>query len=181
MEILRFKAEEFNLENFIDYYNDNIEELLYDFPNYVSRICLIDRDYMDVVTFDEDYEKLHQSSDYIDLLENGEYALHFAIGKTYEGSEKIELIDGSKYSLNHYLDDIYEYDNTIKDIGDLSLNVDNLIGLLFDFEEEDRDIVVHPVDFEHGGEIAQPRIRKADDCGDLENILKNILEKFLTA
>ena len=181
MEILRFKAEEFNLENFIDYYNENIEELLHDFPNSVSRICLIDRDYMDVVTFDEDYENLQEPSHYIDLLEGGEYALHFAVAKTYEGSEKIELIDGSKYSLNHYLDDIYEDDNTIKDIGDLSLNVDNLIGLLFDFEEEDGDIVVHPTDFEHGGEISHPRIRKADDCGDLENILKNILERFLTA
>ena len=28
MEIFRFKKEKFNLENFIHYYNDNIEELV---------------------------------------------------------------------------------------------------------------------------------------------------------
>ena len=179
MEIFRFKLEEFNLESFINYYNDNIEELLLEFPHYISRICLVDRDYMDVVVFDEDYENLHEANDYVDLLMSGEYALHFAIGKTYEGAEKVELIDGNKYGLNHYLEDIYEDDNIIKDIGDLSLNVDNLIGLLFELEEDDDEIVVHPVDFEHGGEISHPRIRKADDCGDLEEKLKSILERFM--
>lgn len=179
MEILRFKTEEFNLEGFIDYYKDNVEELLPEFPHYVSRVCLIDRDYSDVVTFDEDYECVEEASDYIDLLENGEYDLHFAIGKTYEGAEKIEIIDGIKYALNHFLDDIYEDDSIIKDIGDMSLNVDNLIGLLFEFEEDNGDIVVHAVDFEHGGEISHPRIRKVDYCGDVENILKDILERFI--
>ena len=67
----------------------------------------------------------------------------------------------------------------IIDIGDLSLNVDNLIGLLFELEEDDDEIVVHPVDFEHGGESSHPRIRKADDCGDLEEKLKSILERFM--
>lgn len=177
MEILRFKDEEFNLESFIHYYNDNIEELLLEYPHYISRICLVDKDYMDVVIFDEDYENITDGKDYIDLLLEEEYALHFVIGKTYEGAEKIELINGKKYGLNHYAKDIYEDENTIKDIGDLSLNVDNLIGLLFDLE--DNEIVVHPVDFEHGGEISQPRIRKADYCGDIEEILINFLDKFL--
>ncbi len=35
MEILRFKDEEFNIEGFINYYNDNIEELLPEFPHYI--------------------------------------------------------------------------------------------------------------------------------------------------
>ena len=33
MEILRFKKEEFNMESFIHYYNDNIEELLFEYPH----------------------------------------------------------------------------------------------------------------------------------------------------
>ena len=171
MEPIRINPDEFKLENFINYYNDNVEELLSEYPNYVSRICLIDRDYMDVVIFDEDYEELEDASDYKKLLLNGEYALHFAIGKTYEGAEKVEFIDGKKYILNHYLDDIYEDNSTIKDIGELSLNVDNLIGLLFDFEEEDEEIVISVVDFEHGGGLSNPRIREVDDSGDIENIL----------
>lgn len=177
MEILRFKDEEFNLESFIHYYNDNIEELLSEYLHYVSRVCLIDRDYMDVIVFDEDYENLNDAKDYADLLKEGEYALHFVIGKTYEGAEKIELLNGQTYGLNHYMEDIYEDENAIREIGDLSLNVDNLIGLLFDLEDD--EIVVHPVDFEHGGEISQPRIRKVDYCGDMEEILINILDEFL--
>lgn len=178
MEPIRINPDEFKLENFINYYNDNVEELLSEYPNYVSRICLIDRDYMDVIIFDEDYEELEDASDYKKLLLNGEYALHFAIGKTYEGAEKVEFIDGKKYILNHYLDDIYEDNSTIKDIGELSLNVDNLIGLLFDFEEEDEEIVISVVDFEHGGGLSNPRIREVDDSGDIENILKELIEKF---
>lgn len=177
MEILRFKNDEFNMESFIHYYNDNIEELLSEYPHYVSRACLVDRDYMDVIVFDEDYENLNDAKDYTDLLKEGEYALHFVIGKTYEGAEKIELLNGQTYGLNHYMEDIYEDENTIKDIGDLSLNVDNLMGLLFDLEDD--EIVVHPVDFEHGGEISQPRIRKVDYCGDMEKILINILDEFV--
>lgn len=104
MEILRFKNEEFNLERFIHYYNDNIEELLWQYPQYVSRVCLVDRDYMDVIVFDEDYENINEANDYVDLLKDGEYALHFVIGKTYESAEKIELINGKTYGLNHYMD-----------------------------------------------------------------------------
>lgn len=180
MEILRFKPEEFNISNFIDYYNDNVEELLMEYPHYISRICLIDRDYMDVVTFDEDYNNLEVAEDYKDLLVSGEYALHFAIGKTYENAEKVEIIDGSKMLLKHYLDDIYEDDDTIRNIGDLNLNMDNLIGLLFDYEEEDGEISVSIVDFEHGGEISQPRIRRVDDSGDFESIIIKLLERFMS-
>lgn len=177
MEILRFKKDEFNMEGFINYYNENIEELLFNYPHYISRVCLVDRDYMDVIVFDEDYEDINSVKDYVELLHDGEYALHFVVGKTYEGAEKIELLHGEKYILNHYMDDIYEDDNTIKDIGDLSLNVDTLVGLLFDLEEN--EVVVHPVDFEHGGEISQPRIRKVDYCGDMEEKLVKILDEFL--
>lgn len=116
MESIRVKPDKFKLENFINYYNDNVEELLSEYPNYVSRICLIDRDYIDVVIFDEDYEELEDASDYEKFLLSGEYALHFDIGKIYEGSEKVEFIYGKKYILNHYLDDIYEDNSTIKDI-----------------------------------------------------------------
>lgn len=177
MEILRFKKDEFNMEGFINYYNENIEELLFNYPHYISRVCLVDRDYMDVIIFDEDYEDINGVKDYVELLHDGEYALHFVVGKTYEGAEKIELLHGEKYILNHYMDDIYEDDNTIKDIGDLSLNVDTLVGLLFDLEEN--EVIVHPVDFEHGGEISQPRIRKVDYCGDIEEKLVKILDEFL--
>ena len=179
MEILRFKKDEFNLEGFMHYYNDNIEELTFEYPRYVSRICLIDKDYMDVITFDEDYEYIDSEKEYANILTSGEYDLHFVVGKTYENAEKIELLDGHKYSLNHYSDDIYEDDYAIRDIGDMSLNMDNLMGLLFEYEEDTNEIAVHPADFEHGGEISQPRIRKCDDSGDLEEILKNMLERFI--
>ena len=69
-----------------------------------------------------------------------------------------------------------EFNSTIKDIGELSLNVDNLIGLLFDFEDE--EIIISVVDFEHGGGLSNPRIREVDDSGDIENILKELIEKF---
>lgn len=177
MEIIRFKKEEFNLDNFIHYYYDNVEELLSEYPHYISRICLVDRDYMDVIVFDEDYDNLSDAKDYKDLLKEGEYALHFVMGKTYEGADKIELISGNTYGLNHHTGDIYEDENEIRDIGDLNLNLDNLIGLLFDLEDD--EIVVHPVDFEHGGEISIPIIRKVDYCGDIEQLLLNILEEFL--
>ena len=178
MENIRFKPDEFKLVNFISYCNDNIEELLYEYPKEVSRICLMDRDYMDVITYDEDYENIEEVSDYIELLLNGENALLFPIGKTYEGCEKVEFIDGKKYSLNHYMDDLYEDDSTIKDIGELSLNVDNLVGLLFDFEDEDGEIVISLVDLEHGGGISAPRIREVDDSGEIEDILKQFIERF---
>lgn len=178
MEILRLKKDEFNLESFIDYYNENIEELLYEYPKYVSRICLIDKDYMDVLTSDDDYEEIEESSDYINLLLSGEYSLSFSVGKTYEGAEKVEFIDGQIYGLSYYVDDIYEDKNTIREIGELSLNVDNLIGLFFDFEEDENEISIHLVDFEHGGELSQPRIKKVDNGGEVQEILMNFINRF---
>ena len=56
--------------------------------------------------------------------------------------------------------------------------LDNLIGLLFDFEDEDGEIVISLVDFEHGGGISTPRIREVDESGDIEDILKKFIEKI---
>lgn len=176
MEILRVKPNEFRLENFIDYYEGNREELLQEYPHYVSRVCLIDRDYLDVITFDEDYEDIENASDYESLLVNEEYALHFNIGKTDENMEKVELIDGKIYSLINFSDEEYN-DSSVKDIGDLNIDISHLIGLLFDIEED--ELVVSVVNFEHGGEMGTPRIIEADDSGDLESIIKDILNKFV--
>ena len=43
---------------------------------------------------------------------------------------------------------------------------------------EDEEIVISVVDFEHGGGLSNPRIREVDDSGDIENILKELIEKF---
>lgn len=178
MEVLRVKKEEINLENFINYYNENIEELLYEYPDYISRICLIDKDYMDVLTCDDDYYDIKNAIDYKELLLDGEYSLLFSVGKTYEGAQKIEIIDGQIYGLSYYVDDIYENENTIKEIGETNINVDNLIGLLFDYEEDENEIVVHLVDFEHGGEISHPRIKKVDNGGDIQELLSKFISRF---
>lgn len=176
MEAIRIKPEEFKLNNFINYYKDNAEELLSEFPNSISRACLIDKDYMDVIVFDEDYEELEEADDYINLLLDEEYSLHFSIGKTYEGCEKLEFIDGKKYNMKHYLEDLYEDANSIKDIGDMSLDLDHLVGLLFDFA--DGEIVISVTNFEHGGGIGTPRIEEVEDSGDLEEIIKAFIERF---
>lgn len=176
MEPIRIKPEEFKLSSFINYYKDNSEELLLEFPNFISRVCLIDKDYMDVITSDEDYEELEDADDYISLLLDEEYSLHFIIGKTYEGCEKLEFIDGKKYSMNHYIDDLYEDANSIKDIGELSLDLDHLVGLLFDFA--DGEIVISAVNFEHGGGLGTPRIQEVEDSGDLEEVIKAFIERF---
>lgn len=176
MEPIRIKPEEFKLTNFINYYNDNYDELLFDYPENISRICLIDKDYMDVVTFDEDYENINDSQDYENILLNEEYALHFVIGKTTENLESVEFINGKSQSLKNYIEDAYE-ESSIKDIGDLNLDLDHLIGLLFDLE--DGEIVISVVNFEHGGEISPPRIIQADDCGDLESTITKLINRFM--
>ena len=43
---------------------------------------------------------------------------------------------------------------------------------------QDEEIVISVVDFEHGGGLSNPRIREVDDSGDIENILKELIEKF---
>lgn len=176
MEPIRIKPDEFKLSNFINYYKDNSEELLLEFPDSISRVCLIDKDYMDVITFDEDYEGLEDTNDYINLLLDEEYSLYFTIGKTYEGCEKLEFIDGKKYSMKNYIEDLYEDSNSIKDIGELSLDVDHLVGLLFDFA--DGEIVISAVNFEHGGGLGIPRIQEVEDSGDLEEVIRVFIERF---
>ena len=176
MEPIRIKPEEFKLSNFINYYKDNSEELLLEFPKSISRVCLIDKDYMDVITFDEDYEDLEEANDYINLLLDEEYSLHFTIGKTYESCEKIEFIDGTKYSMKHYAQDLYEDSNNIKDIGELNLDLDHLVGLLFDFADD--EIIISVTNFEHGGGIGTPRIQEVEDSGDLEEVIKALIERF---
>ncbi|SCH66800.1 MULTISPECIES: hypothetical protein [unclassified Romboutsia] len=176
MEPIRLHPNEFKLTNFINYYKDNYDELLSEYPNYVSRICLIDKDYMDVVTFDEDYEELSDANDYEELLLSEQYALHFVIGKTTENQESVEFIDGKTQGLKHYIDDVYEED-VVKDIGDLNLDLDHLIGLLFDIEED--DLIISVVNFEHGGEMSTPRIIEVDDCGDLDETIKNFINRFM--
>lgn len=178
MEPIRIAPDEFKFNNFINYYKDNSEELLFDYPKEISRITLIDKDYMDVVTFDEDYEDIQESSDYESILLNGEYALHFVIGKTDESLESVEFIDGKTKSLKNYVDDIYE-ESTVKDIGDLNIDLDHLIGLLVDYDDEEKDIVISVVSFEHGGEISNPRIIEVEDCGDLENSITKIISNFI--
>lgn len=176
MEPIRIKPDEFKLTHLINYYNDNYEELLSEYPNYVSRICLIDKDYMDVVTFDEDYKELEDAEDYENLVLNEEYALHFVIGKTTENLETVEFIDGKTHSMKNYVDDIYE-ESSIKDIGDLNLDLDHLVGLLIDFE--DKDILISVVNFEHGGEISTPRMIEVDDTGDLEKVIMKFINRFM--
>ncbi len=176
MKPIRIKPNEFKLENFVNYYIDNAKELLCEYPNSISRVCLIDKDYMDVIYFDEDYDSLDDADDYINLLLSEEYALHFVVGKTYENAEKIEFLDGSKYTMKHFLDDLYEEENNIKSIGDLSLDLDHLVGLLFDFD--DNELVISVVNFEHNSGVSAPRIYEAEDSGDLEPVIQNLLERF---
>ena len=176
MEPLKIKLEDFKLEKFIKYYEDNIEELLSEYSEQRIGIELIDKDYMDVICSDEEYEDFNDASDYIEVLLEEEYALNFIIGKTYEGHEKIELLDGMKYNLKHYLDDLYEENGTIRDIGDLNLDLDHFIGLLFDYNDNELSISV--VNYEHGFG-SKPRIVEIEETGDVEEKIKELLERFM--
>lgn len=176
MHAIRVKPEEFKLNNFIEYISDNLEELVYEYPDSIKRVCLIDRDYLDVILFDEEYEDINSTEDYADLVLDEEYALLLTVAKTNENLDKLEFINGKKYSLSHYMDDIYQ-DNSIKDIGDLSLDMSHLVGILVDME--DGEIHLSLVNFEHGGQISQPRISVVDDSGDFEEIAKGLIDKFM--
>lgn len=176
MEAIKVNVEDFKLDSFINYYEDTIVELVGDLELRAS-IDLVDKDYMDVLHFEEDYEEFEEGNDYKRVLLNEEYSLNFIIGKTYEGNEKIEFIDGKKYNLMHYLDDLYEDENTIKDIGELKLNLNNLIGLLVDFENGELDISV--VNYEYGAGISAPRIEVIEDSGDLEEVIKEFIDRFM--
>lgn len=173
MEPVRIKIEDFKLNNFINYYEDNVVEMLFEHSSSVTRVNLIDKDYMDVITFDEDYEDIKDADDYKEVLLDEEYALLFIIGKTHEGAEKFEFIDGTKYSMKHYVDDLYMDKNLIKDIGDLELNLDHLIGLLID--SEDGEYVISIVNYEKG---ISPKIAEVEESGDLEDIVKNLIGRF---
>ncbi|CEH33903.1 hypothetical protein [Romboutsia lituseburensis] len=176
MEQIRISVDELKLSGFINYYEDNIKEMLYGQNESVTRINLIDRDYMDVITFDEDYEELEDASDYERVLLDEEYALLFIVGQTYEGQEKFEFIDGTKYSLKHYKGDEYSDKHTIKDIGDLSIDLDHYVGVLIDTEDvEGKDFVISVVNYERG---SNPRIIEVEECGDLEEIINNLIERF---
>lgn len=176
MQAIRVKPDEFKLNNFIEYISDNQEELLLEYPKEIRRICLVDRDYLDVVLFDEDYEDINNSQDYTDLVLNEEYALLLTIAKTNENLDKLYFINGKSYSLSHYIDDIYE-GNSIRDIGELSLNMSNLVSILVDIEEDELHLSL--VNFEHGGQISQPRILEVEDSGDFEEIAKELIEQFM--
>ncbi len=176
MKPIRIKPDEFKLNNFIEYISDNAEELLYEYPKEISRVNLIDKDYLDVILFDEEYEDIDNSEDYAELLLNEEYNLLLTVGKTNDNLDKLEFINGKKYSLSHYMDDIYQED-VIKDIGDLNLNMSNLVGILVDFD--DKEIVLSLVNFEHGGQISQPRILEVEESGDFEEVVKELIEKFM--
>ena len=173
MEPVRINITDFKLNNFINYYEDNAKEMIFEYQDSVVRVNLIDKDYMDVITFDEDYEDLQEANDYKEVLLNEEYALHFIIGKTYEGAEKFEFIDGTKYSMKHYLDDLYMDKNSIKDIGDLKLDLDHLVGILIDVE--DGEYVISISNYEKG---VSPRIEEVEESGDLEDIVKNLINRF---
>ena len=176
MQAIRIKPDEFKLTNFIEYISDNQEELLYEYPKEISRVCLVDKDYLDVILFDEDYEDVDSSEDYANLLLDEEYALLLTIAKTNENLDKLDFINGKKYSLSHYADDIYQ-DNALKDIGDLMLDMSHLVSILIDID--DSEIVISLVNFEHGGQISQPRILEADESGDFEDVVKELVKSFM--
>jgi hypothetical protein len=173
MEPVRINITDFKLNNFINYYTDNAREMLFEYSDSVIRVNLIDKDYMDVITFDEEYEELQEANDYKAVLLDEEYSLLFIVGKTHEGAEKFEFIDGKKYSMKHYVDDLYTDKNSIKDIGDLKLNLDHLVGLLIDVE--DGEYVISIVNYEKG---LSPRIDEVEESGDLEDIVKNLINRF---
>ena len=178
MHAIRVKPNEFKLTNFIEYINGNLEELLHEYPREISRVCLIDRDYLDVILFEEDYEDINSADDYTNLLLNEEYALLLTVAKTNENLDKLEFINGKKYSLSHYEDDIYQ-ENAIKDIGELSLDMSHLVSILIDIDMEDGELILSLVNFEHGGQISQPRILEVDDSGDFEEIITPLIETFM--
>lgn len=173
MEPVRINKDNFKINNFINYYEDNVKEMLFECSNSVTRVNLVDKDYKDVIIFDEDYEGVEDSSDYKELLINEEYSLLFIIGKTHEGAEKFEFIDGTKYSMKHYVDDLYFEQNAIMDIGELNIDLDHYIGLLVDFA--DNEYVLSTVNYEKG---LSPRIIEVEDSGDLEEIVKELINRF---
>lgn len=177
MKPIKVNTEEFRLDDFLNYYENNIEELISDTIDVRIGINLIDKDYMDVLHFEEDYEDYERASDFKDALLNDDYALLLTIGRTYEGNEKVEFIDGKKYNLTYYQGDIYLEENTIKDIGDLNLDLNHFIGLLVNIENDELDMSV--VNYNHGCGVGTPSIAEIEETGDLEGIIKEFVERFI--
>lgn len=173
MEPVRIDNGKFKIKNLINYYNDNVREMLCECSNSVTRVNLIDKDYLDVIVFDEDYEEVNEASDYEEKLVDEEYSLLFIIGKTHEGLDKFEFIDGTKYIMKHYAGDIYSEEKSIKDIGDLSIDLDHYIGMLIDFA--DNEYIISLVNYEKG---MAPSISEVEDSGDIEDIAKELIDKF---
>ncbi|MGL5752155.1 MAG: hypothetical protein ACRCXT_16600 [Paraclostridium sp.] len=164
---IKFDIDEFRLDNFISYYEENIEELLADYEDVDKSIAFVDKDYMDVFNSDEDAKE---------ALLDEEYSLLFVLAKTYSENEKLEFIDGRKYNLTYYNGDAYESKLTIKDIGDLNLDLDHFVGVLFDYEDGELEISI--VNCEHGDGIGRASINTVEDAGDLEEIIVEFLERF---
>lgn len=164
---IKFDIDDFRLDDFIDYYEENIEELLADYEDIDKNIAFVDKDYMDVFNSDENAKE--------SLLDE-EYSLLFVLAKTYSENEKVEFIDGRKYNLTYYDGDVYESKLTIKDIGDLSLDLDHFVGVLFDYEDGELDISI--VNHEHNQGIGRASINAVEDAGQLEEIIIEFLERF---
>lgn len=164
---IKFDINEFRLDDFINYYEENIEELLFDYDDVDKSIAFVDKDYMDVFNSEEDAKE---------ALINEEYSLLFVLSKTYSENEKLEFIDGRKYNLTYYNGDLYESKLTIKNIGDLNLDLDHFVGVLFDYEGGELEISI--VNYEHNQGIGRGSISTVEDAGDLEEIITEFLERF---
>ncbi|MGL5507358.1 MAG: hypothetical protein ACRDB0_05585 [Paraclostridium sp.] len=164
---IKFDIDNFRLDDFIEYYEDNIEELLSDYEDIDKSISFVDKDYMDVFNSDEDAKE---------ALLSEEHSLLFTFAKTYCENEKVELIDGRKYNLTYYDGDVYESKLIIKDIGDLNLDLDHFIGVLFDYEDGEIDISI--VNYEHNQGIGRGSISTVEDAGEIEEIIIEFLERF---
>jgi hypothetical protein len=164
---IKFDIDEFRLDDFINYYEENVEELLVEYDDLDKSIAFVDKDYMDVFNSDEDAK---------DALLDEEYSLLFVLAKTYSENEKLEFIDGRKYNLTYYNGDLYESKLTIKNIGDLNLDLDHFVGILFDYEDGELEVSI--VNYEHNQGIGRPSISIVEDAGDLEEIITEFLERF---
>ncbi len=82
-----------------------------------------------------------------------------------------------KKLINYNYNRLIYQEDAIKDIGDLNLNMSNLVGILVDYD--DNEIVLSLVNFEHGGQISQPRIQEVEESGDFEEVVKELIERFM--
>lgn len=175
MKPITVLTKEMKLTRLLEYINENVGELLFDYDETLRKIILIDNDYHDVILDEEAYDDIEDEQDYENLLLNEEYALLLTVAKTNENLDTLEFITGDRYSLSYYAKDQYESE-TIKDIGDLSLNMNNLISLYVDYY--DNEIHISLVNFEYSDEVMNPKINEIEDGGDFEEIVLKFIEKF---